>query len=107
MFRHHRSGLTCGGTTIAAARGGPFPRSSSSPASAAAGPAGAARRRPRGGPALLRERPMHGYEMIQELQERSGGVWRPSAGSIYPTLQLLEDEGLVAARRSTASAASR
>jgi DNA-binding PadR family transcriptional regulator len=47
--------------------------------------------------ALLRERPMHGYEMIQELQARSGGVWRPSAGSIYPTLQLLEDEGLVAA----------
>jgi DNA-binding PadR family transcriptional regulator len=47
--------------------------------------------------ALLSERPMHGYEMIQELQSRSGGVWRPSAGSIYPTLQLLEDEGLVAA----------
>jgi DNA-binding PadR family transcriptional regulator len=47
--------------------------------------------------ALLQERPMHGYEMIQELQARSGGVWRPSAGSIYPTLQLLEDEGLVAA----------
>src|SRR3954447_572654 len=47
--------------------------------------------------ALLRERPMHGYEMIQELQARSGGVWRPSAGSIYPMLQLLEDEGLVAA----------
>jgi DNA-binding PadR family transcriptional regulator len=47
--------------------------------------------------ALLRERPMHGYEMIQELQTRSRGVWRPSAGSIYPTLQLLEDEGLVAA----------
>ena len=47
--------------------------------------------------ALLLERPMHGYEMIQELQARSRGVWRPSAGSIYPTLQLLEDEGLVAA----------
>ncbi len=41
------------------------------------------------------DRPMHGYEMIRELQERSGGAWRPSAGSIYPTLQLLEDEGLV------------
>ncbi|MFD2077843.1 DNA-binding transcriptional regulator, PadR family [Actinopolymorpha cephalotaxi] len=40
-------------------------------------------------------RPMHGYEMIRELAERSGGAWRPSAGSIYPTLQLLEDEGLV------------
>src|SRR5919197_905886 len=45
--------------------------------------------------ALLSERPMHGYEMIQELDERSDGMWRPSAGSIYPTLQLLEDEGLI------------
>jgi DNA-binding PadR family transcriptional regulator len=46
--------------------------------------------------ALLNERPMHGYEMIQELEERSDGMWRPSAGSIYPTLSLLEDEGLIA-----------
>jgi DNA-binding PadR family transcriptional regulator len=38
---------------------------------------------------------MHGYEMIKEIEERSGGVWKPSAGSIYPTLQLLEDEGLI------------
>jgi len=45
--------------------------------------------------ALLGERSMHGYEMIQELEARTGGQWRPSAGSIYPTLQLLEDEGLV------------
>jgi DNA-binding PadR family transcriptional regulator len=45
--------------------------------------------------ALLSERSMHGYEMIQELESRSGGLWRPSPGSIYPTLQLLEDEGLV------------
>lgn len=44
---------------------------------------------------LLAERPMHGYEMIQELASRTGGVWRPSPGSIYPTLQLLEDEGLI------------
>jgi DNA-binding PadR family transcriptional regulator len=47
------------------------------------------------------DRPMHGYEMIRELQERSGGAWRPSAGSIYPTLQLLEDEGLVASTEDT------
>src|SRR5262249_36540539 len=47
--------------------------------------------------ALLDDRPMHGYEMITELEERTGGRWRPSAGSIYPTLQLLEDEGLVSA----------
>jgi DNA-binding PadR family transcriptional regulator len=47
--------------------------------------------------ALLDDRPMHGYEMITELEERTGGRWRPSAGSIYPTLQLLEDEKLVTA----------
>jgi DNA-binding PadR family transcriptional regulator len=46
---------------------------------------------------LLAERPMHGYEIIQELESRSGGVWKPSPGSVYPTLQLLADEGLVTA----------
>jgi DNA-binding PadR family transcriptional regulator len=50
--------------------------------------------------ALLTERPMHGYEMIQELEQRTGGVWRPSPGSIYPTLQMLEDEGLIASEES-------
>jgi DNA-binding PadR family transcriptional regulator len=45
--------------------------------------------------ALLAERPMHGYEMIQEITERSGQFWRPSPGSVYPTLQLLADEGLI------------
>jgi DNA-binding PadR family transcriptional regulator len=44
---------------------------------------------------LLSDKPMHGYDLIRELEERSGGQWRPSPGSIYPTLQLLEDEGLV------------
>jgi DNA-binding PadR family transcriptional regulator len=44
---------------------------------------------------LLADRPMHGYDLIRDLEERSGGAWRPSPGSIYPTLQLLEDEGLV------------
>jgi DNA-binding PadR family transcriptional regulator len=38
---------------------------------------------------------MHGYQVITELGERSGGVWRPSPGSIYPTLQALADQGLV------------
>ncbi|MDR7273358.1 PadR family transcriptional regulator [Catenuloplanes atrovinosus] len=47
--------------------------------------------------ALLAERPMHGYEIIQELEQRTGGIWRPSPGSVYPTLQLLEDEGLIVA----------
>ena len=45
--------------------------------------------------ALLAEQPMHGYQIMRELGERSGGVWRPSPGSIYPTLQQLEDEELV------------
>ncbi|GGK90057.1 PadR family transcriptional regulator [Mangrovihabitans endophyticus] len=47
--------------------------------------------------ALLHERPMHGYEMIQELDSRTNGFWRPSPGSVYPTLQLLEDEGRIQA----------
>lgn len=38
---------------------------------------------------------MHGYQIMQELEERSGGGWQPSPGSIYPTLQLLADEELV------------
>jgi DNA-binding PadR family transcriptional regulator len=50
--------------------------------------------------ALLDDRPMHGYEIITELDERTGGRWRPSAGSIYPTLQLLEDEDLVSAEEA-------
>ncbi|SEM41811.1 PadR family transcriptional regulator [Streptacidiphilus jiangxiensis] len=45
--------------------------------------------------ALLKERPMHGYEMIREIAERSGGSWRPSPGSVYPTLQMLDEEGLI------------
>lgn len=45
--------------------------------------------------ALLSERPMHGYEMIQEIAERTDGVWKPSPGSVYPTLQLLVDEGVI------------
>jgi DNA-binding PadR family transcriptional regulator len=44
---------------------------------------------------LLAERPMHGYEMIQQIAERSNGIWKPSPGSVYPTLQLLNDEGLI------------
>jgi DNA-binding PadR family transcriptional regulator len=43
----------------------------------------------------LAEQPMHGYEVIQALEAKSNGMWRPSAGSIYPTLQQLSDEGLV------------
>ena len=42
---------------------------------------------------LLAEQPRHGYELIKELEQRYGGFYRPSPGSVYPTLQLLEDEG--------------
>ncbi len=44
---------------------------------------------------LLAERPMHGYEIIQEIAKRTGGGWSPSPGSVYPTLQMLADEGLI------------
>lgn len=44
---------------------------------------------------LLADGPKHGYQLIQDISERSGGLWKPSAGSIYPVLQLLDDEGLV------------
>ncbi|HVW81351.1 MAG TPA: PadR family transcriptional regulator [Mycobacteriales bacterium] len=50
--------------------------------------------------ALLAEEPMHGYQIIQELAERSGGAWTPSPGSVYPALQLLQDQGLVTATES-------
>jgi DNA-binding PadR family transcriptional regulator len=42
---------------------------------------------------LLAEQPRHGYELIKELERRFGGFYKPSPGSVYPTLQLLEDEG--------------
>jgi DNA-binding PadR family transcriptional regulator len=45
--------------------------------------------------ALLSEQPRHGYEIIQEIAERTSGAWRPSPGSVYPSIQQLEDEGLV------------
>lgn len=44
---------------------------------------------------LLAEQPMHGYQLIQEIADRSGGRWHPSPGAIYPALSLLEDEGLI------------
>ncbi len=43
---------------------------------------------------VLYERPGHGYDIIHRLEDKSGGAWRPSAGSVYPTLKRLEDEGL-------------
>ncbi|HMM81631.1 MAG TPA: PadR family transcriptional regulator [Terrimesophilobacter sp.] len=49
---------------------------------------------------LLAEGPMHGYQIIQEIEKRSNGAWKPSAGSVYPTLQMLADEGLVLAKEA-------
>src|SRR6266567_4002315 len=49
---------------------------------------------------LLAEQPSHGYQIIQQVSERSGGIWQPSPGSVYPALQLLEDEGLVGAEQN-------
>jgi DNA-binding PadR family transcriptional regulator len=46
---------------------------------------------------LLAEEPRNGYQLMQEIERRSEGVWRPSPGSVYPALQQLEDEGLVRA----------
>ena len=50
--------------------------------------------------ALLLEKPMHGYQIIAEIGERSGGSWKPIPGSVYPTLQMLTDEGLLKAEES-------
>jgi DNA-binding PadR family transcriptional regulator len=46
---------------------------------------------------LLSEEPRNGYQIMQEVEERSGGLWSPSPGSVYPALQQLEDEGLIRA----------
>lgn len=79
------------------------------------GPRGGRRGGPRGGGRgkrgdvraailkLLTDRPMHGYEMIQEINERSQQLWKPSPGSVYPTLQLLVDEGLLVAAETEGS----
>jgi DNA-binding PadR family transcriptional regulator len=45
--------------------------------------------------ASLRQEPAHGYEVMRRLEDMSGGLWRPSPGSVYPHLQMLEDEGMV------------
>jgi len=55
--------------------------------------------------ALLAEQPRNGYQIIQELEQRTNGAWRPSPGSIYPTLEQLEDEGLVRVEHGTSGKA--
>jgi DNA-binding PadR family transcriptional regulator len=49
---------------------------------------------------LLAEEPRNGYQLIQAIEERSEGLWRPSPGSVYPTLAQLEDQGLIRAADS-------
>ena len=49
---------------------------------------------------LLAEEPRNGYGLMQEIEQRSGGAWRPSPGSVYPALSQLEDEGLVRAEET-------
>jgi DNA-binding PadR family transcriptional regulator len=81
-LRHMRGGPPFGGPM----RGGPF---------------GGGRGRRRRGDVrtavliLLAEEPRNGYQLMQTIEERSGGRWRPSPGSVYPTLAQLEDEGLI------------
>ena len=78
-------------------RGGPF----GGPGGFGRGPRGRGRGRARRGDVrlallrLLAEEPRNGYQLMQTIEERSGGRWRPSPGSVYPTLAQLEDEGLV------------
>jgi DNA-binding PadR family transcriptional regulator len=83
-------------------RGGPF-GGPGGPFRGPGGPFGGGRGRRRRGDVrlallmLLGEEPRNGYQLMQTIEERSGGRWRPSPGSVYPTLAQLEDEGLIRA----------
>jgi DNA-binding PadR family transcriptional regulator len=91
-------------------RGGPFGGGPFGGGPFGHGPRGRGRGRARRGDVrlallrLLAEEPRNGYQLMQTIEERSGGRWRPSPGSVYPTLAQLEDEGLV---RSTESDGAR
>jgi DNA-binding PadR family transcriptional regulator len=86
-------------------RGGPF----SGPGPFGRGPRGRGRGRARRGDVrlavlrLLSEAPSNGYQLMQAIEERSDGRWRPSPGSMYPTLAQLEGEGLIRSNESTGS----
>jgi DNA-binding PadR family transcriptional regulator len=87
--RHHRHGL---GPNPFGDLGGPF--------GFGRGPRGRGRKARRGdirtaSLLLLAEEPRNGYQIMQEVEERSDGLWRPSPGSVYPALAQLEDEGLI------------
>lgn len=48
---------------------------------------------------LLADGPMHGYQMMKAIEEQSGGLYMPSAGSVYPTLQMLEEQGFITVKQ--------
>ena len=95
------AGTAAAGTSGSAARWASADR-----ADPAAGPFGRGGGRARRGDVrtalitLLAEEPRNGYQLMQEIERRSEGVWRPSPGSVYPALQQLEDEGLVRAEET-------
>ncbi len=85
--------------------GGPFGFGRGGGGGAGGGPRGRGRRARRGdirtaALLLLAEEPRNGYQIMQEVQERSGGIWSPSPGSVYPALAQLEDEGLIRTEES-------
>src|SRR5919107_1401293 len=93
---HHHDGPHAGHRSHHPRRGHPGP-AEGGPVPHRRGPRG---RAPRGDVRaavllLLAEQPMHGYQLMQAISERSGGRWTPSPGAIYPTINQLEDEGLV------------
>ena len=53
--------------------------------------------------ALIRDEPRHGYELIKAIEELTGGSYAPSPGAVYPTLQMLEDEGMIAEAKAKGS----
>jgi DNA-binding PadR family transcriptional regulator len=94
--RHHGFGGHGRGEDI-----GGFPFGGRGPGEFGFGPRGRGGRKARRGDIrtaallLLAEEPRNGYQIMQEVQERSDGAWRPSPGSVYPALAQLEDEGLI------------
>ena len=90
--RNRRHGFGPGGRELGPGFGGGF--------GPGRGPRGRGRKARRGdirtaALLLLAEEPRNGYQIMQEVQERSEGVWSPSPGSVYPALAQLEDEGLI------------
>src|SRR3984885_13798145 len=100
---HHHPGHHGGHRHRHGPRGGGFgggPFGGFGPGFGPGGPRGRGRKARRGdirtaALLLLNEEPRNGYQIMQEVQERSDGAWRPSPGSVYPALQQLGDEGLI------------